>query len=261
MHPKSTPEQLRRVCIRCGATFTVDKPSRSQKYCSHACYIANQYGDTVDERFWSKVDRRGPDDCWEWQAGRHTLGYGAFRINGQQKRAHRFAWEITHGPIPDGLLVCHECDNPPCCNPSHLFLGTVSDNTQDAANKGRLYDASGSRNGHAKLSEENVRDIRRMLAIDGRSTHDVAVLFNVSTATVRGIMRGKRWAHLANDGLMMPTGYPSPQEGVCRKRLHQMTPENTVIRRRPDGTTKRLCKACRREADRRKRSKSTQRAR
>jgi hypothetical protein len=98
---------------------------------------------TTEERFWAKVDRSGgPDACWLWTAGTFRLrnGYGKFGADPAASRtvyAHRFAYELSHGPIPPGLLVCHHCDNPPCCNPAHLFLGTIADNMRDMSDKGR----------------------------------------------------------------------------------------------------------------------------
>jgi hypothetical protein len=89
-------------------------------------------------RFWDKVAVRGPDDCWEWQAGCFKRGYGAFAFDGHKPGyAHRFSYELHHGPIPEGMRVLHECDNPPCVNPKHLRAGTQKDNIQDAVNKDR----------------------------------------------------------------------------------------------------------------------------
>lgn len=75
------------------------------------------------ERYLEKVDRRGPDDCWEWTAARFDKGYGAFRLGDKQMKAHRFGYEAQIGPIPEGQYVLHRCDNPPCQNPTHWFLG------------------------------------------------------------------------------------------------------------------------------------------
>ncbi len=93
----------------------------------------------VAERFWPKVDRRGPDECWEWKAARQAEGYGKmFTTNRcRPERAHRVSWVLHHGPIPDGMFVLHRCDNPPCVNPAHLFLGTNLDNIEDMGRKGR----------------------------------------------------------------------------------------------------------------------------
>lgn len=87
------------------------------------------------KRFWAHVDKSG--GCWVWLGTRHGKGYGHVKSGGVVRKAHRVSWEMVHGPIPDGLLVCHRCDNPPCVRPDHLFLGTARDNTQDSISKGR----------------------------------------------------------------------------------------------------------------------------
>jgi hypothetical protein len=97
------------------------------------------------ERFWSKVDKRGEDECWEWKYGKSKSGYGNFWLNGLTIRSNRAAWVIANGPIKEGLFSCHKCDNPGCCNPKHLFLATNEENTLDRHLKGRT--ASGDRNG------------------------------------------------------------------------------------------------------------------
>lgn len=119
-------------------------------------------GTSLAERLWRRVDRAAPDDCWEWQGYISTSGYG---LMGRGTRAegtvgtHRVAWEVTNGPIPAGLLVCHTCDNRLCCNPAHMFLGTIYDNAQDMKRKGRGRGAEGSSNGHAKLTRSQVDEI------------------------------------------------------------------------------------------------------
>lgn len=104
------------------------------------------------ERFWAKVDRRGANDCWLWTAsvtGTGSVKHGQFTYyEGRTQRhikAHRLAWELVHGPIPDGLCICHHCDVARCCNVKHLFLGTQDDNLKDAARKGRLCGSHGPR--------------------------------------------------------------------------------------------------------------------
>lgn len=97
------------------------------------------------DRFWSKVDRRGDDECWLWTASTRGIGYGLFSVLYQSFGAHRIAYTITHGDIPSGLCVCHRCDVPRCVNPAHLFLGTHADNRRDCQEKGRC--ASGDRHG------------------------------------------------------------------------------------------------------------------
>lgn len=107
------------------------------------------------DRLWPKVDKSGgAAACWPWTAARDPKGYGTIRsdIGRANKFAHRAAWEVTNGAIPDGLLVCHRCDNPPCCNPAHLFLGTHADNMADCSAKGRT--CRGDRHG-SRLHPEN----------------------------------------------------------------------------------------------------------
>lgn len=88
--------------------------------------------------FWAKVERRGPDECWPWVGARKPRGYGNVRIDGKYRLAHRVAWELATGTtIPSGCIVMHRCDNPPCCNPAHLLMGTMKDNTADMRRKGR----------------------------------------------------------------------------------------------------------------------------
>lgn len=124
-------EQARRLCVGCGATLR-----KQQRYCSNPCANANR-GRREEDRFWEKVQKGA--GCWIWTA---TLvkGYGSFR-RGRPSRtkayAHRVSWEYANGPIPTGLYVLHSCDNPPCVNPDHLWLGTHTDNMRDMAEKGR----------------------------------------------------------------------------------------------------------------------------
>lgn len=90
----------------------------------------------AESYFWARVNR-SPDGCWEWQGGRTAAGYGIFSGTHGRRYAHRFSWELHHEAIPQGMLVCHQCDNPPCVRPDHLFLGSHADNAQDREAKGR----------------------------------------------------------------------------------------------------------------------------
>lgn len=89
------------------------------------------------ERFWRMVSPRPSAGCWEWTGGKDTNGYGRTWNGTRSEGTHRLAWQFTYGEIPKGFFICHHCDNPPCCNPRHLFLGTAQDNMQDAWHKGR----------------------------------------------------------------------------------------------------------------------------
>ena len=145
----------------------------------------------LPERFWPKV-QRGPD-CWLWTASRHSAGYGQISINNRPVTAHRVAWELTVGPVPAGMDVCHTCDNRLCVNPAHLFLGTRAENMADMARKYR--GTTGERNRHAKLTDQQVIAIRAARA-QGESRHEVAARFGVSPYTVKDIERRKTWTHV-----------------------------------------------------------------
>jgi hypothetical protein len=143
-------------------------------------------------RFWQHVTPRGGDECWEWQ-GRRDEGYGLIRVGGSGTRmvvAHRVSWEIHNGPIPKGKFVLHRCDNKPCCNPGHLFLGTHQDNMDDRNKKKRQ--ARGERHGSAKLTAKNIRAIRR----DDRKLREIAEDYNVSMNVISGIKRRATWRHV-----------------------------------------------------------------
>ena len=151
--------------------------------------------ENYSDRFWEKVAIVGNTaECWDWQAGHTTNGYGSFRVRGRTLKAHRCAWELVNGPIPFGMQVLHHCDNPPCVNPAHLFLGTHVDNMADRTEKGRV--PRGEDNGSARLTENNVRAIQRLYA-SGLTYETVAYNFDVVKGTVGDIIRGKNWKHIA----------------------------------------------------------------
>jgi len=126
-------------------------------YCRHATedIMSGPKPSPLEKRFWSNVDRRSTTECWEWLRYRDPKGYGRIRLGrlGRNRRteyAHRISWILAHGPIPSGSYILHQCDNPPCVNPSHLFLGTAADNLRDAATKGRRVFAFGTTNANGR---------------------------------------------------------------------------------------------------------------
>jgi hypothetical protein len=152
---------------------------------------------TGDElRFWSKVERSTDGGaCWPWTAAANYSGRGLFRFRGRNQVASRVAYILTVGEIPDGQCVCHSCDNPSCCNPAHLWLGTQAENMADKYRKGRGNHARGESAGNAKLSAAEVLDIIHSPC----PTRELSERFGVTTALVRAIKRGEAWKHLADD--------------------------------------------------------------
>lgn len=148
--------------------------------------------------FWDRVIPEPNTGCWLWLGGSVRAGYGHFPLRGRMVLAHRFAWAEAHGPVPPGLFVCHRCDNPPCCNPAHLFLGTARDNMRDkdAKGRGRYVGAHsplrGERHPRAKLTWEAVASIRERHAA-GAAIRGLARGFGVSQKAIQKIVRGEHW--------------------------------------------------------------------
>jgi hypothetical protein len=142
---------------------------------------------TLEERFWEKVDKRGDDECWEWQAGTRgaTVQYGSFYIDGVTFNAHRVAFLLTYGD-PEGMQVCHTCDNGLCCNPKHLFLGTAVDNNRDARAKGR------AKNETWKITKDICWDVLSLRYDDHLSLKTIAPRFGLTAAYVSMLCAGKR---------------------------------------------------------------------
>jgi hypothetical protein len=160
------------------------------------------------DRFWSKVNRRGPDACWLWMAALRG-GYGSVGVNGRVLGAHRVAYMLARGDIPHDQCVCHSCDNPACCNPGHLFLGTKADNATDMISKGRGATGRrsgahthpsrrprGERQGLSKLTEAQVLYIRQAHDVEAASEKELAARFHVSQGTVHAVVKRYTWRHL-----------------------------------------------------------------
>lgn len=148
---------------------------------------------TLEEGFWARVSIGPEGDCWEWQGAHDWGGYGLFKYEQRSRRAHRTAWELAFSEVPEGMLVCHRCDNPGCCNPSHLFLGSPSDNAIDMVDKGRSL--RGALNPRSKLSETDVLEIRWLWENNWEAT-DIAIEYGVSATAIRLIIKGQNWAWL-----------------------------------------------------------------
>jgi len=182
---------------------------QSKSACRQMCYkhygrwqrhgdpekLVNPWG-TPEERLWRHVDRRGPDDCWEWQAATR-YGYGMVqnvKERGKSVMAHRFAYELLVGPIPDGLHLMHKCDNPPCCNPAHLTPGTPKENVHDMMAKGRgnWRAPKGEESPRAKLTAEQAKIIK----YGYEKGVVLAARFGVQPTTVSAIRNGRLWKEI-----------------------------------------------------------------
>lgn len=172
---------------------------------------------TAEERFWEKVYKNGPilkhmdSPCWIWVGSRNGAGYGTFWDGNWYTMAHKFSYLIHYGKAKDGQIICHECDNPPCINPEHLFSGTLKDNTQDMIKKGRLNPPIGFRHRAytkpetilmgekspaSKLTDKEVIEIRERYKAGGISTRKIAKIYGVTGGTIQAIIKRKTWKHI-----------------------------------------------------------------
>lgn len=145
------------------------------------------------DRLLRRVYVGGADECWPWRftVNNYRFPYGSYRFSGQTQKAHRVSWQLHYGPIPNGMSVCHKCDNPPCINPAHLFLGTHAENMADMASKGRAGAPRGEASKCAKLTADQVLSAKRDLATD--TVSEVARRFGVAHSTMRRIKTGEGW--------------------------------------------------------------------
>ena len=186
-----------RVCEQCGATFSRPlRPSdqvNKRRFCGRDCYHAARRHDELSmaDRFWLEVDKTG--DCWLWIGGERR-GYGDFVVDwatNTRRSSHRVAWELTHGPIADGLFVLHNCpdgDNPLCVRPDHLFLGTQADNMRDMVGK--------NRSARATISVATVREIRRRHEADGIGPSQLAAEYGMTRSGIRHLLSRRTWKHV-----------------------------------------------------------------
>lgn len=188
------------ACFGCGIAFQSGR--RLQKYHSRSCRAIHRvYKITpASDRLAALVDRRGPDECWNFHGAKQHFGHGLITVwtgrrSGYTEKAHRLAWQVANGQIPDGLCVCHKCDNPACCNPAHLFLGTKADNAKDMYAKGRDSHPRGEQHPNAKIDDAMVREIRLRVA-NGESFASVGRKFGIDYSNVSLISKRRAWAHV-----------------------------------------------------------------
>lgn len=186
------------ICVGCGCTYTVTLQKKRQRYHSVQC-AADARRLSAADRFWAKVQKAGPDDCWLWTAGLNHAGYGIFGLHHRTdptRLAHRVAYELTHGLKPGKWRVCHSCDNPKCVNPKHLWLGTDADNHADMLRKGREarnHGLKGERHHQAKLTADQVMEIRARVDLNAPA---VARLFGIGITNVHRIRQRRTWTHI-----------------------------------------------------------------
>lgn len=182
-----------KACEYCGSQFE----RRTGRFCSKRCFYESNVT-PLPVRLAQRVQKQERDDCWEYQGARTKSGYGLIVDRKTKIYAHRLCWELTNGPIPDGFQVLHRCDNPPCCNLAHLFLGTNADNVADKVRKGRARGISqpGEKNPDAKLTEQQVRDIRATYAAGSCTLQQLAHRFSVNKSTIWLIVKRKKWGWL-----------------------------------------------------------------
>jgi DNA-binding transcriptional regulator YiaG len=148
------------------------------------------------QKFWRNVDIKGKEDCWLWKAHKNNDGYGCFRVKEKSYVSSRVAYFLYYGDFDETLCCLHRCDCPACCNPDHLFLGTIQDNIDDMCKKGRVNHPIGVANGKCKLSIENVLEIRNDYATGNYTKAELGKKFNITSTNVYAIVTGKTWKNI-----------------------------------------------------------------
>lgn len=207
---------IQRTCKTCGTEFKTKMcwiRKGYGKFCSKPC--ADQALKVSPEtRFWVSVDKSGgPDACWPWTKGRRRGGYGQIYVNGKAVSANRFSYELHYGLIPNGMIVLHKCDNPPCCNPAHLQLGTYAENSADMVAKDRQAKGErhgsrtcpgavkkaiprGERHSNAKLTATSAKEITAVYKAGGITMRALAERYGVHLVTISDVVNGKTWTEV-----------------------------------------------------------------
>lgn len=199
-------------CIACGAPITkhVQKwraKKRGYGFCTSKCsqaHVGNLRRQDIRKRLLARIPTHlPPDQCWEYMGRRTVMGYGEidYRRSGDTRakpyRAHRLMYEFEVGPIPDGLFVCHSCDNPPCCNPAHLWLGTNEENSYDRHAKGRTKYGPTKRGEDHPMAKMNEDKVRELLKLRGAiHMNDAADKFGITPQQVANIWTRRHWKHV-----------------------------------------------------------------
>ncbi len=156
----------------------------------------DQKSDASMQRFICEASRKSETGCWEWSLAKGAGGYGVQYFRGKTHKAHRMSWTVFKGQIPEGVLVCHQCDNPQCVNPSHLFLGSHADNRADAVAKNRVFRPIGVLAPACILSERVVRNMRATYASGRVTMKQIAERFRCSVPNVYRIISRQTWKHI-----------------------------------------------------------------
>lgn len=151
---------------------------------------------SVEDRLWNRLSKDPETGCWVHLNRPTGDGYPQLKVDHKPWSVHRLAWTLSYGPIPQGMRVCHHCDNPPCCNPDHLFLGTDGDNARDRNAKGRHRRVFGELNSRAKLTAAGVLAIRREYAPPAINQRTLARQYSVSRRTIADVLGRRTWQHL-----------------------------------------------------------------
>ncbi len=145
-------------------------------------------------QWWKARTEALPNGCLAWKRGKFQFGHGAVKVDGKTKKAHRVAWEQAHGtPVPEGLFLCHRCDNPSCVNVEHLFLGTLTDNNNDRDAKGRAAHQHGEAHGMCRLTDSEVDEIRKLKTV--LPIKRIAALYGISRGHASDLINGRKRAH------------------------------------------------------------------